>query len=130
MHRPIRSVLMLLQCVRSLTTFPAHAYAKELTAAVDAVRRAARITTKLQRDLAKLMRWCNLKRAFAGHRGQKRQPAGMAEMLDALGLPLEGHHHSGIDDCRNLAKVVRSLLAQGWKVAPTGQRAASAGCLT
>ena len=52
MRRPIRSVLMLLQCVRSLTTFPAHAYAKELTAAVDAVRRAARITTKLQRDLA------------------------------------------------------------------------------
>ena len=50
--RPIRSVLMLLQCVRSLTTFPAHAYAKELNAAVSAVRRAARITTKLQRDLA------------------------------------------------------------------------------
>ena len=43
---------MLLQCVRSLTTFPAHAYSKELTAAVAAVRRAARITTKLQRDLA------------------------------------------------------------------------------
>jgi len=75
-------------------------------------------------------RWCNLKRAFAAHRGQKRQPAGMAEMLDALGLPLEGQHLSGIDDCRNLARVVRSLLAQGWKVAPTGQRAASAGGVT
>ena len=49
----------------------------------------------------------------------------MAEMLDALGLPLEGHHHSGIDDCRNLANVVRAMLRRGWKVAPTGQRDAA-----
>ena len=48
-------VFMLLHLVRharSLTTFPAHAYSKELIAAVAAVRRAAKITTKLQRDLA------------------------------------------------------------------------------
>lgn len=67
-------------------------------------------------------RWSNLKKAYATHTKQKKQPAGMAEMLAALGLELEGHHHSGIDDCRNLANVVRALLRLGWKVGATGQR--------
>ena len=40
----------------------------------------------------------------------------------ALGLELEGHHHSGIDDCRNLANVARAMLQLGWKVDVTGQR--------
>ena len=51
-HRLVFMLLHLVRHARSLTTFPAHAYAKELSAAVQAVRRAAKITTKLQRDLA------------------------------------------------------------------------------
>jgi inhibitor of KinA sporulation pathway (predicted exonuclease) len=30
----------------------------------------------------------------------------MEEMLELSGLKLEGKHHSGIDDARNLARVV------------------------
>jgi inhibitor of KinA sporulation pathway (predicted exonuclease) len=35
---------------------------------------------------------------------------GMDKMLDYLKLPLDGHHHSGIDDCRNIAKICRALM--------------------
>ena len=35
----------------------------------------------------------------------------MAGMLKALRLPLVGRHHSGIDDCRNIAAIVHALLA-------------------
>ena len=34
----------------------------------------------------------------------------MAEMLDLLELPLDGRHHSGIDDAKNIAKIAKSLL--------------------
>jgi ERI1 exoribonuclease 3 len=71
-------------------------------------------------------RWCNLKKAFAAHRGVKRTVGSMADLLGALRLPLEGHHHSGIDDCKNLAQAVRSMLAQGWKAAPTQREAVAA----
>lgn len=27
-------------------------------------------------------------------------------MVDMLNILLEGHHHSGIDDCRNIAKII------------------------
>lgn len=31
-------------------------------------------------------------------------------MLDYFKLPLEGRHHSGIDDCKNIVKCVKALL--------------------
>ena len=34
----------------------------------------------------------------------------MAMMLRDLHIELEGRHHSGIDDCRNIAKVAIALL--------------------
>lgn len=34
----------------------------------------------------------------------------MAAMLRELGLPLEGRHHSGIDDSRNIARIFQTLL--------------------
>ena len=37
----------------------------------------------------------------------------MTGMLRGLGLTLEGRHHSGIDDCRNIANVVRALAVRG-----------------
>lgn len=38
---------------------------------------------------------------------------GMTDMLAASGLRLEGRHHSGLDDCKNIAQCVRFLIAQG-----------------
>jgi len=34
----------------------------------------------------------------------------MVEMLEALNCPLEGRHHSGLDDCRNIATIVVELV--------------------
>ena len=35
---------------------------------------------------------------------------GMVQMLEKLKLPLVGHHHSGIDDSKNLAKILVTML--------------------
>lgn len=54
-------------------------------------------------------KWCNVKicfnKALPGCRAR-----GMPSMLDQLGLTLEGRHHSGIDDCRNIANIVITLV--------------------
>ena len=46
----------------------------------------------------------NIKAAFAERTG--RRPEGMAEALRACGIPLSGTHHRGIDDARNIAKLL------------------------
>lgn len=46
----------------------------------------------------------NLKVAFAKAAGRK--PMGMRGALRLAGLPLEGTHHRGIDDARNIAKLL------------------------
>jgi inhibitor of KinA sporulation pathway (predicted exonuclease) len=38
---------------------------------------------------------------------------GMEQMLDLLNLKLDGHHHSGIDDSRNIAKICQELVKRG-----------------
>ncbi len=57
-------------------------------------------------------RWQNLKHPYCSVQGRKRAP-GMAGMLRDLGLRLVGHHHRGIDDCRNLAALYKVLLEKG-----------------
>ena len=57
-------------------------------------------------------RWQNIKRAFCAVKGVAKAP-GMAGMLRDVDLPLQGHHHRGIDDCRNLAELYRVLLERG-----------------
>lgn len=52
----------------------------------------------------------NLKKAFADLRGIK--PCGMKGALFMLGMSLEGQHHRGIDDARNIAKVAQLVLPQ------------------
>jgi len=42
----------------------------------------------------------NLKKRFS------KTPHGMNEALASLGLPLEGTHHRGIDDARNIARML------------------------
>lgn len=46
---------------------------------------------------------------------KKPQISGMEEMLQLLKLELKGKHHSGIDDCRNLASVALRLMEDGFK---------------
>jgi inhibitor of KinA sporulation pathway (predicted exonuclease) len=54
--------------------------------------------------------YINLKTAFA--RLQNRRPCGMAGALHQAGLALEGTHHRGIDDVRNIARLVDYLVAR------------------
>jgi len=58
-----------------------------------------------------LSRWCNIKVCFRELYGRKA--GSMTQMLDFLNLPLEGKHHSGIDDCRNIARIVKRMLRDG-----------------
>jgi inhibitor of KinA sporulation pathway (predicted exonuclease) len=51
----------------------------------------------------------NLKREFSAVRGTTRR-FGMAAALRAAGIPLEGTHHRGIDDARNMAKLLPSIV--------------------
>ena len=56
-----------------------------------------------------LRRWINIKDAFERITGKSRKRNGMAGMLQELGLKLEGRHHSGIDDSKNIAKILATL---------------------
>ncbi len=53
-------------------------------------------------------RWTNVKVIFGEWR-RRREGGGMKRMLSLLGIAPEGRHHRGIDDCRNIAKIVRAL---------------------
>jgi len=46
----------------------------------------------------------NLKRQFA--KARKIKEVGMARALQVVGLPLDGSHHRGLDDARNIAKLL------------------------
>ena len=53
----------------------------------------------------------NLKRLFSSnHNLQKRY--GMAQALKLVGVELQGTHHRGIDDAKNIAKLLPYILGQ------------------
>uniref|UniRef100_A0A7R9ZA75 Exonuclease domain-containing protein n=2 Tax=Pseudictyota dubia TaxID=2749911 RepID=A0A7R9ZA75_9STRA len=56
--------------------------------------------------------WINIKFSFQRVYGKKS--TGMVGMLNQLGLELKGRHHSGIDDCRNIARICAKMLKDGW----------------
>lgn len=62
-------------------------------------------------------KWVNIKRVFQAVTGLKA--TGMPGMLDALRLELEGRHHSGIDDSKNIAKILVKLLKSSPDIQPT-----------
>ena len=62
--------------------------------------------------------WITIKKHFAAGRGGTQAP-GMGGMLRKLGLELTGRHHSGIDDCRNITKIVRYLADNGVTLSAT-----------
>jgi inhibitor of KinA sporulation pathway (predicted exonuclease) len=51
----------------------------------------------------------NVKPLFA-LKHKLREESGMAGALDLLGLELEGTHHRGVDDAKNIAKILRTLI--------------------
>ena len=73
--------------------------------------------------------WNNVKRTYSvcmtkkfGKRNKRSDGKphwsgrGMAGMLKYLNIPLVGHHHSGIDDSRNIASIGIRLFELGWDV--------------
>ena len=58
-----------------------------------------------------LRQWQNVKVLYSAVLGQRS--GGMMKMLKGLGLKLQGRHHSGLDDCRNTARIVHELLQRG-----------------
>lgn len=50
----------------------------------------------------------NLKQEYA--RVFRTKVSGMARALEHAGLPLDGRHHRGIDDARNIAKLANLVL--------------------
>jgi len=63
--------------------------------------------------------WCNMKDVFMTF--YKTPASGMAECLKKLKLPLVGKHHSGIDDCKNIAAIVKRMVEDGCSFAVTGK---------
>ena len=61
--------------------------------------------------------WVNIKKIF--ERATNKWPKGMPSMLNYFGLVLEGRHHSGIDDCRNIARILTKLVEIYPNIQPT-----------
>ncbi|CCM05154.1 uncharacterized protein FIBRA_07363 [Fibroporia radiculosa] len=59
-------------------------------------------------------RFINIKHSFRKLYRLRRQQ-GMQAMLKDLKLTLEGRHHSGIDDCKNILRIVQRMRADGWR---------------
>ena len=53
----------------------------------------------------------NLKKLFSNTQGLS-EPYGMAEALKLAGIKLEGTHHRGIDDAKNIAKLLPFILGK------------------
>jgi len=59
-------------------------------------------------------RWINIRKVFCN--AYHIQRAGVSTMLEVLGLAFEGHPHSGIDDARNIARILVQLIADGCNI--------------
>jgi inhibitor of KinA sporulation pathway (predicted exonuclease) len=82
--------------------------------------------TQLERDCAyhaipyRMPEHLNLKERFSHAQGLRRM-LGMAEALSLCGLPLAGTHHRGIDDARNIARMLPWIVGDR-KIPPRGSR--------
>lgn len=59
--------------------------------------------------------WINIKEEFAKHcyRPKRGNPLGMAGMIHAAGMEIEGRHHSGIDDVKNITRILQHMIGLG-----------------
>jgi inhibitor of KinA sporulation pathway (predicted exonuclease) len=56
-------------------------------------------------------RWINVRRAFADH--FRVRPECLVQMLKRMGMVFHGHHHCGLDDARNIARIAIGLIDRG-----------------
>ncbi|URE34952.1 hypothetical protein MUK42_03299 [Musa troglodytarum] len=70
------------------------------------------------------MEWINLKDIYLNF--YKRRATGMMTMMRELEIPMLGSHHLGIDDTKNIARVLQRMLADGVILQITAKRSSSA----
>jgi 3'-5' exoribonuclease 1 len=58
----------------------------------------------------------NIRKMFRDH--NKQQGGGVVDMLARFGLEFDGREHSGLDDSRNIARILACLIANGVNVTP------------
>jgi len=70
------------------------------------------VLKKYAGDIIKLLEkeHMSLKHEFA--RARKERTCGMKRALEKLNIPLDGTHHRGIDDARNIAKIFRTVFSE------------------
>jgi inhibitor of KinA sporulation pathway (predicted exonuclease) len=61
-------------------------------------------------------RWTSVTDAFASAWGVRSASLSMPDMLSLAGLSLEGHHHSGLDDSRNIGRILEAVWQRGKRV--------------
>eukprot|EP01125_Pyxidicula_operculata_P021064 TRINITY_DN7982_c0_g1_i1.p1 TRINITY_DN7982_c0_g1~~TRINITY_DN7982_c0_g1_i1.p1 ORF type:complete len:107 (+),score=17.03 TRINITY_DN7982_c0_g1_i1:408-728(+) len=68
--------------------------------------------------------WINIKIPFSECilKTKENKAGGMRDMLKKLKIPLEGQHHSGLDDCKNISNILRHLIKQKCQLRKTGKR--------
>ncbi|KAG2681823.1 hypothetical protein I3760_11G161200 [Carya illinoinensis] len=69
------------------------------------------------------MEWINLKDVYLNF--YKRRATGMMTMMKELRIPLVGSHHLGIDDTKNIARVLLHMLADGAVMQITAKRSST-----
>ncbi|KAK2157668.1 hypothetical protein LSH36_187g06027 [Paralvinella palmiformis] len=65
-----------------------------------------------------LKHWINIKKPFCESLGF--YPKGMMPMLSQLKVEHEGRHHSGIDDSKNIAQILKQIALRGYVFKETG----------
>ncbi|PUZ60908.1 hypothetical protein GQ55_4G212600 [Panicum hallii var. hallii] len=71
------------------------------------------------------MEWINLKDIYLNF--YSRRATGMTTMMRQLQMPTVGSHHLGIDDSKNIARVVQRMLADGAMMQITAKRQSATG---
>ncbi|CAN1288020.1 Uncharacterized exonuclease domain-containing protein At3g15140 [Linum perenne] len=66
--------------------------------------------------------WINLKDVFHNFYHPEEKAKGMRKMMEHLKMPMSGSHHLGIDDTRNIARIVLRMLSDGAPMPITGWR--------
>ncbi|GFZ12424.1 polynucleotidyl transferase, ribonuclease H-like superfamily protein [Actinidia rufa] len=66
------------------------------------------------------LEWINLKDIYLNF--YKRRATGMITMMKELQIPLVGSHHLGIDDTKNIARVLQHMLTDGALLQITARR--------
>ncbi len=64
-------------------------------------------------------RWINIQIPFRDLSPHLQQYCSLQSMLKHFNLPLEGRQHSGIDDCKNIAKILGKIIEIKPNILPT-----------